>query len=232
VRLVLTGTVAPVAGIPGRPFPTLAGSTSSERSRQALLATVMEGAFQGRGEATVLGGPQVFAFSAVAPFLVNVLGQHVQEHDTTLHVLPATVNVPATGVMLPFGFAQRELLQNSGVTSQFAGPWLPLGSAAVIQFQLPANVDNLHWNALHIRLNLTNFGRPASAANAGTTSISLYNWDSGGWDLQPGFTQGVQTVQQVARYVDSRGLIRLEITGGNGQAQLQTLDVALDGGVP
>jgi len=39
-------------------------------------------------------------------------------------------------------------------------------------------------------------------------------------------------LQQVARYVDQRGLIRLQITGGNGREQVQTLDVALDGGTP
>jgi hypothetical protein len=233
VRLVLSGAVAPVGGIPSRPPPTLSGSnTSVARSRQALLAAAMDSALQGNSEAGAVGGPQVFAFSASAPFSVDVLGQHVQEHDTTLHVLPAAVNIASSPGSLPFGFAQRSLLQNSGVTNQFGGPWLPLGSTAVFQFQAPAPVGSVRWTALHVRLNLTNYGQAVPTAAASSTSVALYNWDAGTWDVQAGFTQGILTVQQVARYVDQRGLIRLQITGGNGREQVQTLDVALDGGTP
>ena len=233
VRLVLSGAVAPVGGIPSRPPPTLSAiNTNAARSRRALLAAAMDRALPGNSGAGAIGGPQVFAFSASAPFTVDVLGHHVQEHGTTLHVLPVAVNIQSSPIGLPFGFAQRSLLQNSGVTNQFGGPWLALGSTAVFQFQLPASVGSVRFTALHVRLNLTNYGRILPSAAAGGAGVAIYDWNAGAWDAQPGFTQGILTLQQVARYVDMRGLIRLKITGGNGRGQVQTLDVALDGGTP
>jgi hypothetical protein len=106
---------------------------------------------------------------------------------------------------------------------------LALGTTAVFQFHVPRNDAGRNWGALHVRLNLSSFGRPPATGAANTTTVALYNWSSATWDAQPGFAQGVFTVSQPAAYVDPRGLIRLQIGGGNGQQEIQTLDVALDG---
>jgi hypothetical protein len=235
VRVVLSGTVPPVTGFPPRPVAALAGTSSSnDQRRRDLLESVMGSALKGNGPQAT-SGPEVFAFSASAPYAVQVLGQQVQEHDTTLHVFPISVALPASSSTLPYGFAQRELLQNSGVSGQFGSPWLSLGSTAVFQFRLPAAAGGRVWNTLHVRLNIMTLGRttPTTPALAvGAVRVALYNWDTGSWDVQPGFGQGVLTLQQAGRYVDARGLIRMQIAGSNGQVQLQTMDVALDGGRP
>ena len=236
IRLVLSGTVAPVNGYPPGPVPVLGGTSSSGRRHRDLLASVMGNALQGNGAQTSIGGPEVFAFSSSALFTVQVLGHQVQEHNTTLHVFPVSVTLPTSSSTLPYGFAERELLQNSGIGGQFNSPWLSLGSTAVVQFRLPATGSVHTWNTLHVRLNLMHLGRPIPISPPPTTPntlrVALYNWSTGAWDAQPGFGQGVQTLQQAMRYIDARGLIRLQIDGSNGQDQLQTLDIALDGGRP
>ncbi|MGI8916550.1 MAG: hypothetical protein ACR2JY_22725 [Chloroflexota bacterium] len=230
VRLVLSGSVPPVNGGPGRPPVVLTGGrTSGDRTRQSLLATVLDGGSQSGNLGDLVGGPQVFAFSGSAPFSVAVSGHHIQQHGTTLYIVPVSVTMPPGQSALPYGLAQRELLQNSGVTTKGAGPWLALGTTAVFQFHVPRNDAGRNWGALHVRLNLSSFGRPPAAGAVGTTTVALYNWSSATWDPQPGFAQGVFTVSQPAAYVDPRGLIRLQIGGGNGQQEIQTLDVALDG---
>jgi hypothetical protein len=230
VRLVLSGSVAPVSGSPGRPLPGPAGGNVGDNdARRALLESVLNTGIPtpgGYSEAGgLVGGARILAFTDAAPFSVDVQGQRIQQHNTTLELLPVEVHLPPVGYTLPYGLAQREVLQDSGVANQFGGPGLPLGSTAVFQFHLPGNAAGLTWNALHVRLN---FGAPRPGAGGGA-SVALYNWQAAAWEAQPGFPQGVFTVPQPARYIDPRGLIRLQITGGNGKGVLQTLDVALDG---
>jgi hypothetical protein len=235
VRLVLTGSVAPAAsGGPGRPPRALnSGTFGDADTRQALLTGVLSSGIQAPGgypqPGGLVGGPQILAFSSTAPFPVDVRGRQIQQHNTTLHLQPVAVGLPASGYTLPYGLAQRELLQNSGMTTQVSGPWLSLGTTTGFQFRLPSNSLGKNWSALHVRLSLMRFGRAAPTGQASTMSFALYNWKAAAWDPQPGFTQGISTVQQAGRYVDPRGLVRLRITGSNGQDQAQTLDIALDG---
>jgi hypothetical protein len=230
IRLVLSGSVAPTSGGPGRPLPgQTGGNASNDNARQALLESVLDSGIPTPGGYSevggLVGGAQILAFSDAAPFSVDVQGQQIQQHNTTLELLPVAVQLPHAGYTLPYGLAQRELLQNSGVTNQFGGPGLSLGSTAVFQFHLPSNAAGLNWNALHVRLNL---GTPSRPGVGGGTSVALYNWQAAAWEAQPGFPQGVFSVLQPGRYVDPRGLIRLQINGGSGKELLQTLDVALD----
>jgi hypothetical protein len=90
------------------------------------------------------------------------------------------------------------------------------------------NVTDRQWSALHLRLNLMSYGRPQTVPFGNSPVVALYNWTTGSWDSQPGFTQGVHTVASPAAYLDRRGLVRVQLNGSNGQ-QLQTLDIALDG---
>jgi hypothetical protein len=231
VRLVLSGSVAPVSGGPGRPLPrTAGGNAGDDNAQQALLESVvnsgipMPGGYSEAGG--LVGGARILAFSDVAPFPVDVQGQRIQQHNTTLELLPVEVHLPPTGYTLPYGLARREVLQDSGVANQFGGPGLPLGSTAVFQFHLPGNATGLTWNALHVRLN---FGAPSRPGVGSGPSVALYNWQAAAWEAQPGLPQGVFSVPQPGRYIDPRGLIRLQLSGGTGKEVLQTLDVALDG---
>lgn len=229
VRLVLSGSVAPVSP-PARPILTSSGTPlNGDPGRQAVLEGALMNGERGKGTAGTADGPELYAFSADAPFSVEVQGQHIRQHHLTLHILPVPIMLPTGNTTLPYGFAQREVLQNSGVSAQYGGPGLPLGSTAVFQFRLPANAVGRIWSALHIRLGLTNYGRPYPTIAAANPAVALYNWNSGTWDREATFAAGINTVQQATRYVDPRGLVRVQISGSNGQQQLQTLDISLDG---
>jgi hypothetical protein len=128
---------------------------------------------------------------------------------------------------VPYGLAQRELLDNSGLGSIGYSPVLPLGSSTTFQFALPAPAPGGRWTALHLRVSMPSPGRPAGLA--GAVTVALFNWNTGRWDTQAGFGAGVNTISQPDAYVDPRGLVRVQFNGGNGQQYLQTLDLDATG---
>jgi hypothetical protein len=239
VRLVLSGAVLPLSRNLGQSL--VAGGASAEsRRRQALIESVLDGG-GGSSSWSLLGGavpsavggalgPEVLAFSTSAPFPVSVPGHQAQEHDLTLHVVSVPIATDTGQVVVPYGFARRDLLENAGITGPVGGPWVPLGSTATFQFTLPANVVATRWTAVHLRVAFPNAATgPAALAPGTALTIALFNWTTGHWDAQAGFGAGTNTVTQPSQYVDPRGLLRVQFTGGNGRQLLQTLDVDATG---
>jgi len=234
VRVVLSGAVLPLARNLGLP-PAPGGNTVESRRRQSLVDSVLNG---GGGSsswsspssaASVAGvamGPRVLAFSSSPPFPVAVQGHRAHEHDLTLHVVSVPIATDSGQVGVPYGFARRDLLENSGIAPPLYTPWLPLGSVATFQFTLPINVASTRWTALHLRVAFPGGANgPAAGASGAPIAIALFNWSADRWDVQPGFGAGTNTVAQPGLYVDARGLLRVQFTGGNGRQNLQTLDV-------
>lgn len=230
VHLALTGAIRVTSRIPG-PFAATSPPPLEQRRRQALLAAVgAADATAGFGpvgfpglDRAASGGARVLAFGTQPPFDVAVQGNGTREHDLTLHVVGVPVDFGAPAVLVPAGFARRDMLENSGLSTTYYGQGVPLGTSATFQFALPPEAANTAWTALHLQVAYANAGGPH--LNGANVTIALYNWTTGQWDAQPSFGAGTNTVAQPAPYVDERGLVRVRFTGSNGQYYLQGLEI-------
>jgi hypothetical protein len=175
---------------------------------------------------TVAYAPTVLAFGSAPVVQVTIQGQRPREHDLTLYVVSAPVTFQAGTLSVPYGFARREMLENGGLNpSGYYGGGFPLGTTATFQYALPPSLAGATWTSMSLRLATMTL----NAGPARSPSIALFNWATGQWDAHPEILPGISAVRDPSRYIDARGLVRVQVGGGNGQLFLKELEISATG---
>jgi hypothetical protein len=193
-----------------------------------LKQSVLNALFEPQGWPSKLGQQLgLIGWLREAPSEIRVNGRTPVENTTALVYMPLSYSLPETGtISLPPGLIGGVLIEmpaeggtcgSPGTTAIYVGR-----GQAVVEFQLPAQLHDMHVDELALAL----------AANDGQSqlpALALYDWETAGWVAFENVAVGTYTIPASQNLVSPEGLVHVRLSSDGGSGSCVSVDLGFNG---
>lgn len=157
--------------------------------------------------------PMIIAWSDQAPPSVTIPGANPAQKTTAVIVMPVDYQILITGdsgqVIIPVGLIPGRVVEmpvDGGICGEIGMTTIYLNRGQAI-FEYGLHDQLIEMIAVNITLHITTDGNWVSAPG-----IDLYDWSLRNWVAITGISQGSNIIQSPARFIDEKGLIRIQLS--------------------